>query len=75
LQPGVQVPGLLFLQVIGQILVLETLALDGAGDAMVSAPLGPLQPGLTAYAQGFVLDATAAGEAFASSKGLAITTQ
>lgn len=75
LNPGIHLPGLLFLQVTGQVLAIVPKPLDSDGDAVLSAPLGPVPAGLTAYAQGFVLDPTAAGEIFASSKGLAITTQ
>ncbi len=75
LNPGVHLPGLLFLQVTGQVLAVVPKSLDSGGDAVLSALLGPVPPGLTAYAQGFVLDPTGAGEVFASSKGLAITTQ
>jgi hypothetical protein len=50
-------------------------SLDADGAALLSAPLGAIPAGATAYAQGFVLDPTAAGHAFASSQGLALTTQ
>lgn len=75
LAPGVHVPGLLYLQVTGQVLAAVPKALDAGGDAVLSAQLGALPGGLTVCAQGFVLDPTAAGEAFASSQGLAVTTQ
>jgi hypothetical protein len=75
LNPGLHLPGLLLLQVAGQVLATVSKPLDAGGDTLLSAPLGPLPPGLTAYMQGFVLDGTAGGEAFASSKGLLITTQ
>jgi hypothetical protein len=57
------------------VLAIHSTALDAGGDAVLSAPLGPLPAGVSAFAQGFVLDATASGELFASSKGLAVTTQ
>jgi hypothetical protein len=66
---------LLLLQVSGQVLGTVSKPLDAGGDALLSASLGLVAPGLTVYVQGFVLDATAGGEVFASSKGLAITTQ
>lgn len=75
LNPGIHVPGLLLLQVAGQVLAVVPKSLDAGSDALLSAPLGPMPAGLTVYAQGFVLDPTAAAEEFASSKGLAITTQ
>ena len=75
LDPGVPIPGLLYLQVFGTPLLVVTAALAPSGDHVLALPLGALTPGLSVFAQGFVLDPTAAGELFASSRGLLIVTQ
>jgi hypothetical protein len=76
LDPGVPVPGLLFLQIAGVPLATAALQLDGGGEAVSSLALpASLPSGVTVFAQGFVLDPTPAGELLASSRGLALTTQ
>jgi hypothetical protein len=75
LSPGVALPGLLLLQIGGVPLGVHSTGLDAGGAALLSAPLGAIPAGATVYAQGFVLDPTAGGHAFASSRGLALTTQ
>jgi hypothetical protein len=65
----------LLLQIGGVPLGVHSTGLDAGGAALLSAPLGAIPAGATVYAQGFVLDPTAGGHAFASSRGLALTTQ
>lgn len=75
LDPGVDVPGLLHLQIFGKQLLVATGALGPGGDQVLALPLGQLTPGLSVYAQGFVLDPTASGQILASSGGLHLVTQ
>jgi hypothetical protein len=74
LNPGLMIPGLLYLQVFGTQLLLASGSLGSGGDHVLSLPLGQVLPGLSVFAQGFVLDPTAGGQLFASSQGLQIIT-
>ncbi len=73
--PGVDLPGLLLLNLGGTPLLVATLDLGFNGGAVLALPLAAIPPGVHAFAQGFVLDPTAGGALFASSKGLELVTQ
>jgi hypothetical protein len=70
------VPGLLTLNVSGVALAVLGAELDASGDLVLAGPLpGATPPGVHLFCQGWVLDATAGGAAFASSQGLELVTQ
>jgi hypothetical protein len=72
---GVAIPGLLFLNITGNPLLVANGSLDANGDSVTAVPVPVVPSGVHVYAQGFVLDPTAGGDLFASSKGLDIVTQ
>jgi hypothetical protein len=73
--PGVDLPGLLLLNLAGTPLLVEPLNLGFNGGGVLALPLGPIPAGVHVYAQGFVLDPTAGGALLASSKGLELVAQ
>ncbi len=75
LDPGVAVPGLLFLQASGTVFYTGTGLLDANGDAVSAIAIPAVPAGIPAYAQAFVFDPTATGDLLASSQGLALMTQ
>jgi len=72
---GLSIPGLLFLNIGGTPLLTATTSLDTNGDAVIAVPVPTVPSGVHVFGQGFVLDPTAGGHIFASSKGLDIVTQ
>jgi hypothetical protein len=72
---GVSIPGLLFLNIQGVPLLVANGLLDANGDSVTAVPVPTVPSGVHVYAQGFVLDPTAGGDLFASSKGIDIVTQ
>jgi hypothetical protein len=75
LDPGLLLPGLLYLQVFGTQLLAAPGSLGASGAQVLALPLGALPAGLSVFAQGFVFDPTADGQLLASSQGLQIITQ
>ncbi|MEM7306403.1 MAG: VCBS repeat-containing protein [Planctomycetota bacterium] len=72
---GTVLPQIGQLHLSGIPLFLHLDTLDAAGQAVAVADVPPIPAGIHVYAQGFVLDATAGGFPFASSKGLDLVSQ
>ncbi len=72
---GTVLPGIALFHVSGIPLFLHVDTLDATGHAVGVADVPPIPAGVHVYAQGFVLDPTAGGEAFAASKGLDLVSQ
>jgi hypothetical protein len=72
---GLVLPGLMLLNISGIPILTATAVLDAQGDAVIGVPVPTVPPGVHVFAQGFVFDPTAGGQALASSKGLELVTQ
>jgi hypothetical protein len=74
--PATAIPGLLTLNIAGTALVVVNSNLDANGDLVLAGELPATAPaGVHLFCQGWVLDATAGGEMFASSRGLDLVMQ
>jgi hypothetical protein len=72
---GLVLPGVLLLNITGIPILTATAVLNAQGDAVFGVPVPVVPPGVHVFAQGFVFDPTAGGQALASSKGLELVTQ